>query len=292
MVSWRSAPPRAASIATFAVSLAARLSFRVRHAERSGRLAPQLKISSVKTPAGRLRHPAWRGLRRDDALCGHAQRASARPQSALRRGDESQLRDYHTHGGPGVAVSAPVGGPTVGPSGFQPPPAGAAAQQPCQQVPAHGRARWAARSAGILGGDVIGLADDRLVGGAGGDHPPGGQVPPLHRPVTQPRVGRVDQVGVGSLPVPHLPPGVPRVGEDRRHRAQRPRCSRAVRIPPGVGGGRARDRGVIQRPGDSGHAVPGQPLGEHPRHHRRSGRVRLQPVRSPARGRRRCPGRR
>ncbi len=32
----------------------------------------------------------------------------------------------------------------------------------------------------------------------GEDRPPGGQVPPLHLPVPQSRVGQVDQVGVGA----------------------------------------------------------------------------------------------
>ena len=49
-----------------------------------------------------------------------------------------------------------------------------------------------------------GLADDRRVSRAGGVHPPGGQVPPLHLAVPQPGVGRADQVEVGALPVPHL----------------------------------------------------------------------------------------
>ena len=63
---------------------------------------------------------------------------------------------------------------------------------------------------------------------------------------------------------------------------QRPRRPGAVRVALRVGGRRARDPGVVQRPGDPGDAVPGQPLGEHPPHHRRGLRVRLQPVRPPA----------
>ena len=50
-----------------------------------------------------------------------------------------------------------------------------------------------------------------------------GQVPPLHLPVPLGDVGRVGQFGVGPLPVPHLPPGVPRVAQDRGDSAQRPR---------------------------------------------------------------------
>ena len=139
----------------------------------------------------------------------------------------------------------------------------------------------AARRARVLGGNVVGLADQRRMGGARRDHPAGGQVPALHGPVAQPCVRRVNQVGVGALTIPDLPPRVPRVGEDRCYRTQCPRYSRAVRVPLGVGGGRTRDTGVVQRPGDPGGAVPGQPLGEYPRHHRRGGRIRLQPVRTP-----------
>jgi hypothetical protein len=87
------------------------------------------------------------------------------------------------------------------------------------------------------------------MGGPGGDHPPGGQVPSLHLAMAQPGVGRVDQVGVGTLPVPHLTAGVARVGEDGGHRGQGPRRPCPVPVAAGVGGGRARDPGVVQRPG-------------------------------------------
>jgi hypothetical protein len=50
----------------------------------------------------------------------------------------------------------------------------------------------------------------------------------------------------------------------------------------GVGGRGARDPGVIQGAGDPRGAVAGQPLGEHPRHHRRRDRVRLKAVRPPS----------
>jgi hypothetical protein len=55
-----------------------------------------------------------------------------------------------------------------------------------------------------------------------GDDPAFGQVPPLHLPVPEGGVGRVGQDQLGGLPVSHLPPGVARVGQDRRHRPQRP----------------------------------------------------------------------
>jgi len=116
----------------------------------------------------------------------------------------------------------------------------------------------------------------------GRDDPSFGKVPPLYLPVPQSGVGRVDQVMVSALPVPHLPPGVPRISEDRRDRAQRPRCPGPVRITAGVGGGRARDPCIVQGPGDPRGAVPGQPPGEHPLNNRRRSRVGLELVRPPA----------
>ena len=131
----------------------------------------------------------------------------------------------------------------------------------------------------------VSLADQRRMRGPLRDHPSLRQVPPLHLLMSQPGVGRVDQVKVGALPVPHLPARVPRVAQDRRHRAQRPPRTRPVRVPRRVRGGRARDPGVVQRPGDPRRAVPGQPLREHPPDHRRRDRVRFQPVRPTAPGR-------
>ena len=143
-------------------------------------------------------------------------------------------------GGAGIAVAAPVGGLAVGPGRLQSPPAGPAGQQPGQQVPPRHWARRTAKRASQLGGVVIGRADDRPVRRAGGDHPPGRQVPPLYLAVPEPGVGRVDRVEVGALLVPHLPPGIPRVCQDRHRRAERPGRAGAVRIPLGVGGRRAR----------------------------------------------------
>ena len=114
-----------------------------------------------------------------------------------------------------------------------------------------------------------------------GDDPAVGQVPPLHLPVPQRGVSGVGQVEVGPLPVPHLPAGVPGIGQDRSDCAQRPRGASAVRVAGRVGRGRARYPGVVQGAGDPGGAVPGQPLGEHPRDHRRRGRIRFQTVRPP-----------
>ena len=108
----------------------------------------------------------------------------------------------------------------------------------------------------VLSGDEIGLRDDRGVGRTGRDDPAPGQVPPLHRPVPQPGVRRADQVTVGALPVPHLPPRVTRVAQDRPHRVQCPRPAAAMRIATRVGGRRARDLRVVERAGDPGHAVP------------------------------------
>src|SRR6266700_3154576 len=86
--------------------------------------------------------------------------------------------------------------------------------------------------------------------------PGSGRMKSLIQGFLQPGAGRVDQVEIGALPVPHLTARVPGGGQDRRHRPQRPRRTRAVRVPPGVGGGRARDTGVVQGAGDPGGAVP------------------------------------
>ena len=143
------------------------------------------------------------------------------------------------------------------------------------------RAGWAARRGHCLDSDEVGLADQRCMRWVLGDDPALGQVPPLHLLVSQPGVGRVDQVEVGALPVPHLPARVPRVRQDRRHRPVRPDCTGPVRVPYRVSSRRARDPGVVQGAGDPGHAVPGQPLREHPPDDRRGHRVRFQPVRPP-----------
>jgi hypothetical protein len=65
----------------------------------------------------------------------------------------------------------------------------------------------------VLGGDEAGFADQRRVRRFAGDDPPAGQVPPLHALVPQADVRRVGEVLVGALPVPHLVPGVPRIGK-------------------------------------------------------------------------------
>ena len=52
------------------------------------------------------------------------------------------------------------------------------------------------------------LADQSRMGGMFGDDPAFGQVPPLNLPVPEGGVGRVGQVEVGALPVPHLAAGV------------------------------------------------------------------------------------
>jgi hypothetical protein len=97
----------------------------------------------------------------------------------------------------------------------------------------------------------------------------------------QPGISRVDQQRPGRLPVPHLPPRIPRVREDRRDRPQRPPGPGPVRVPARIRRRRARHPRIIQRPGDPRRTVPGQPLAEHPRHHRHRHRIRFQPVRPP-----------
>ena len=118
-----------------------------------------------------------------------------------------------------------------------------------------------------MGGDVIGLTHQRLVRGLVGDDPAVGQVPPLHAFMSHADIGRVGQVLVGPLPVPHLVPGIAGVLQDRGHRAKRPPGARAVRVPARVGRRRARDACLVQNAGDPGHRVPGEALGEDPPHH-------------------------
>ena len=74
----------------------------------------------------------------------------------------------------------------------------------------------------FLGSDEIGLADQRRMRGLAGDDPPVGQVPPVYALMPQAHIRRVGQVAIGPLPVPYLTTCVPRVGQDRGDRAQRP----------------------------------------------------------------------
>jgi hypothetical protein len=83
----------------------------------------------------------------------------------------------------------------------------------------------------VLGGNKVSLADQRRVRGLAGNHPAVGQVPPLHALVPQADIGRVDEILIGALPVPHLTPGVPGVGQNRGDRAQRPRSAGTVWVP-------------------------------------------------------------
>jgi hypothetical protein len=103
--------------------------------------------------------------------------------------------------------------------------------------------------------------------------------------VPQAGVGRVSQVEIGPLPVPHLPPRIPGISQNGGDGAQRPSGAGAVRIPARVRRRRARHPRVIKGPGDPGSAVPGQPLREHPPHDVCCFRVRLKPVGTPSPGR-------
>ena len=106
--------------------------------------------------------PALRGMAAVRVQDGQG----GQPGQDLVLADVQVLRWPGLSGGAGVGVTAPVGRLAVGPGRFQPSPAGPAGQQPGQQVPPRRRARRAARRAGFLGGDVIGLANDRRVGRA------------------------------------------------------------------------------------------------------------------------------
>jgi len=114
----------------------------------------------------------------------------------------------------GIPVVAPVGGSAVGPARLGPASADPASQQPGQPVPPPGIGVLAGR-ADALDRDEVLLADQRRVHRAGRDHPAVGQAPPLHLPVPQLGVGRVEQVHGRRLPVPHLQSGTARVGQDR-----------------------------------------------------------------------------
>ena len=111
---------------------------------------------------------------------------------------------------------------------------------------------------------------------------PSGRFRPLHGLVPEDDIGGVGQFGVGALPVPYLPARVPGVLQDRGDRAECPARPAPVRVPGGVGCGRARHPGLVQRPGDPRHRMPGQALGEDPPHHGCRPRVGFQAVRPPA----------
>jgi hypothetical protein len=76
----------------------------------------------------------------------------------------------------------------------------------------------------------------------------------------------------------HLPSGVARVGQDRRHRAHRPCLTAAMRVAGRVGARRARHAALVAFPSDAGHAASGQPLLEYPPHVRRGDRIWSEPV--------------
>lgn len=87
---------------------------------------------------------------------------------------------------------------------------------------------------------------------------------------------------VAAVPVPHLPPGVAGVGQDRRDRPQRPCLAAAVRIAPPVQRRRARHTPVIELAGDPRLATTREPLGEHPPHLRCRRGVGREPMRPPS----------
>jgi len=93
------------------------------------------------------------------------------------------------------------------------------------------------------------------------------------------RTGFMQGLYVKLLPVPDLPPGVPRVAQDRRHRAQRPHRTTTVRISARVSSRRTWDPSVVLGAGDPGYAVPGQALSLYPPRDRRGHRLAFQPVR-------------
>jgi hypothetical protein len=114
--------------------------------------------------------------------------------------------------GAGVAVAAAVAGAAVDPVRVHPTPAHTADEQARQQVRAGGAVGGGRGGGDGLGGDEVGFADQGRVGGGLGEGPVVGLVSPLHRTPTWPDGGVVGVVG--ALPVPDLPAGVARVGQD------------------------------------------------------------------------------
>ena len=97
-------------------------------------------------------------------------------------------------------------------------------------------------------------------------------------------LGRLDHPALRRGTARPAVPGQPGLRtDDRGPRRLRPPSPRAM---TGADHGQgplptARHPGIIQSPGDPRSGMPRQPLPQHTRHHRRRGRIRLEPVRPP-----------
>ena len=71
---------------------------------------------------------------------------------------------------------------------------------------------------------------------------------------------------VGALPVPDLPAGVARIGENSRDGPHGPGCAGSVAVAAGIVGGGGGDAAVVEGAGDAGGAGTGEALREDPPH--------------------------
>ncbi|HEY3942343.1 MAG TPA: hypothetical protein VGL60_07640 [Acidimicrobiales bacterium] len=122
------------------------------------------------------------------------------------------------------------------------------------------------------------VGHERLVGERLGDDPGVLVVPPHLADVAERDVLDVEEHLVAALAVPHLAPGVARVGEDRPHRHLRPRKALPMAVAGPVVGGGAGDAVAGQPFGDGVQATACHVLVEDAAHHRGRVRVRLQAV--------------
>jgi hypothetical protein len=111
-----------------------------------------------------------------------------------------------------------------------------------------------------------------------GDHPLIFGIGQVALRATGPLVTGDGLVVVGAVPVPYLPAGVARVGQDLRDRPQRPCVAVAVLVAGRVVAGRAGYAALVEGAGDRGGAAPGQALREDPPDMRRGDRIGIEPV--------------
>lgn len=129
-----------------------------------------------------------------------------------------------------------------------------------------------------LDGDEVLLGDQRWMHDRPGHHPLIGPRPPL-RPE---RSGQMRWGVVGRLTVPHLPPCVLRIHQNRPYGRQPPRDPGPMRIPRPINARRTRHTRAVEFRGDARHTPTAQTLGKDPPHGRRRHRVRIEPLQPPA----------
>jgi hypothetical protein len=174
-----------------------------------------------------------------------------------------------------VVVPASVAGSVVDPVRLHPPPAASVVQQADQGVGARSAVSGDWSSGDGLGGNEVILADQPGVSHCLGNHPVLWLIPPLSCPLSSSADGRIT---IGALPVPDLPTGVTRVGQDHGNSAQRPVGARAVSVTAWIRTRRASDSPGVQCVGDAGRAVSGEAFSKDPLDMAGGGRVRFQPL--------------